>query len=289
MRALTALAFTSPELFQRTKRVFERENIKVTLRLAAVNSEGVSQIPDDLYTYDLLIVDIQSFLDLKDRDRLRHQRRVLRSLRQPAPEVPTIGLTRETAPTSADPHAEYLSDLDGYLSVEHLLSHHFSAKQWEGIVLLAQRKRKEMLADPTRDVGRHDVFICHAGEDKQDVVEPLVKALEEFDISCWYDKNEIRWGDRIVEKVNTGLKNARYVLVVLSKDSIHKSWPKTELESAIQSEITGGKKRILPLIVGDERTKQTILNEIPLIRNKRYLMWSGDAKSIAGELFNLLC
>ena len=52
------------------------------------------------------------------------------------------------------------------------------------------------------NLDQKDIFICHASEDKQSVVRPLVKAFDEADISYWYDQAEIIWGDSITEKVN---------------------------------------------------------------------------------------
>ena len=51
-----------------------------------------------------------------------------------------------------------------------------------------------------------DVFICHASEDKSDIIKPLITAFKRESISYWYDKEEIKWGDSIIEKVNDGLK-----------------------------------------------------------------------------------
>jgi len=33
-----------------------------------------------------------------------------------------------------------------------------------------------------------DIFICHASEDKADVVRPLVNLLLQNGISCWFDE-----------------------------------------------------------------------------------------------------
>jgi hypothetical protein len=51
-----------------------------------------------------------------------------------------------------------------------------------------------------------DIFVCHASEDKQDVVRPLVEVFTAAGVSCWYDEAEIQWGDSITQKVNEGLK-----------------------------------------------------------------------------------
>jgi len=55
-----------------------------------------------------------------------------------------------------------------------------------------------------------DIFICHASEDKQAIVRPLVAAFKAQKISCWVDEAEIRWGDSITQKVNEGLAQSRY-------------------------------------------------------------------------------
>ena len=59
-----------------------------------------------------------------------------------------------------------------------------------------------------------DIFICHAGEDKDAVVRPMVEAFTQAGISCWYDEAEIQWGDSVTQKVNEGLSSSRYVVVV---------------------------------------------------------------------------
>ena len=48
------------------------------------------------------------------------------------------------------------------------------------------------------------IFICHASEDKDEIVCPMVEALSQAGISCWYDEAQIGWGDSITKKVNEG-------------------------------------------------------------------------------------
>src|SRR5207237_3845146 len=42
-----------------------------------------------------------------------------------------------------------------------------------------------------------DVFVCHAGEDKDSVVRPLALALQEQGLAVWYDEFELRIGDSL--------------------------------------------------------------------------------------------
>ncbi len=91
-----------------------------------------------------------------------------------------------------------------------------------------------------------DVFISHANEDKQEVVEPLSQELQNRGLKVWYDKWVLKIGDRLLEKIDEGLSRSRYGIVVLSPHFLDKQWPKNELEGLMQKEIDG-KKVILPV------------------------------------------
>ena len=129
-----------------------------------------------------------------------------------------------------------------------------------------------------------DVFICHASEDKADVVRPLYNDLQAEGITCWVDEGEILWADSITQKVNEGLKISRYVIVVLSTSFIGKNWAKRELYAALNLEASSGEIKVLPLLVGDKTIRESIVNEFPLLNDKRYLTWEGQPKPIVDAL-----
>ncbi|RLA98671.1 MAG: hypothetical protein DRG59_08660 [Deltaproteobacteria bacterium] len=131
---------------------------------------------------------------------------------------------------------------------------------------------------------KKDVFICHANEDKADVVRPLVLAFEEADISSWCDEAEIIWGDSITQKVNEGLRISRYVIVVLSDSFLEKNWPQRELNSALHLEASTGEVRVLPLLAGTRKTKKHILNAYPILNDKFYLIWDGNPQTVVDHL-----
>lgn len=131
-----------------------------------------------------------------------------------------------------------------------------------------------------------DVFISHASEDKESIVEPLVQVLKENGISCWYDDNDIGWGDSLSDSINNGLKKSQYVLVVLSEAFITKGWAKAELNAMLSMEFSNGQKKVLPLIVGDE---QTCINELPLLGDKKYIVWGvANLSTIVNEVKKVL-
>ncbi|MCB2160680.1 toll/interleukin-1 receptor domain-containing protein [bacterium] len=125
-----------------------------------------------------------------------------------------------------------------------------------------------------------DVFFCHASEDKQNIVIPLVEALKNRGVKCWVDQGEIKWGDSITQKVNDGLKISQYIIVVLSESFLGKPWPERELYAALNTEASLGEVKVLPLLVGDKQVRDRILTQYPLLNDKMYLPWEGKAEPI---------
>jgi hypothetical protein len=142
-------------------------------------------------------------------------------------------------------------------------------------------KRPEVATQPRLRSGenlnstphRRSVFICHASEDKLTVVEPLIGSLASHEISYWYDRAEIKWGDSLTGKVNEGLSISEYVLVVLSMAFVDKHWPKVELESALNIEASTGRVVVLPLLVGSVNERAKILQRFPILNHKLYVPW----------------
>ena len=93
---------------------------------------------------------------------------------------------------------------------------------------------------------RWDVFISHASEDKNDFVRPLAAELEKSGLATWFDETTLTVGDRLRAKIDEGLSQSRYGVVILSKHFFAKNWPQNELEGLMAREISGNKV-ILPV------------------------------------------
>jgi len=92
----------------------------------------------------------------------------------------------------------------------------------------------------------YDLFISYASEDESDIVNPLVKLLEEIGLRVWYDKTYVKVGDSLRRSIDNGLINSRFGVVIISPNFIKKSWTLYELDSLVAREITAGKV-ILPI------------------------------------------
>lgn len=92
------------------------------------------------------------------------------------------------------------------------------------------------------------LFMCHASEDKP-FVERLIPRLNVVGLHIWYDKYEILVGESIVERINEGLKDAEYLVTILSPRSIHKPWVMREMSSSLMRQLSNKDVTILPVLL----------------------------------------
>jgi hypothetical protein len=95
------------------------------------------------------------------------------------------------------------------------------------------------------------VFISHASEDKARFVVEFARRLRESGVDAWLDQWEMKAGDSLVDKIfEEGLKDARAVVVVLSKISVQKPWVREELNASVVNRISRG-TRLIPVVIDD--------------------------------------
>ena len=110
-----------------------------------------------------------------------------------------------------------------------------------------------------------DVFISHTSEDKEDVVRPLATALRDAGLSVWYDEFELRIGDSLRRKIDKGLANSRFGVVVLSRAFFGRGWPEYELDGLVTRTVAG-KQVLLP--VWHTVTKREVMDYSPSLADR---------------------
>lgn len=100
---------------------------------------------------------------------------------------------------------------------------------------------------PPPDAKPYDVFICHAHDDKDEVVRPLAHSLREQNLAVWYDEFELRIGANLRRKIDEGLVRSRFGVVVLSPAFFKQGWKQYELDGLVTKEVAGGEQIILPV------------------------------------------
>lgn len=91
-----------------------------------------------------------------------------------------------------------------------------------------------------------DVFVSYASEDRDNVAQPLAEALIKNGLRVWYDQFELKMGDGLRRKLDEGLTQSTYGIVILSPSFFSKHFTNLELDGLAQREVNG-KKVILPI------------------------------------------
>jgi len=133
----------------------------------------------------------------------------------------------------------------------------------------------------------YDVFISHASEDKDEVVRPLAHALRSDGLKVWYDEFELKIGDSLRRKIDKGLANSKFGIVVLSKDFIKKGWTNYELDGIITKAVSG-EQVILP--IWHNITKKEVIDFSPSLVDKLARNTSSyTIEEIAKEIAEVIC
>lgn len=106
------------------------------------------------------------------------------------------------------------------------------------------------------------IFVSHSSKDKE-FVRRLAVDLHELGYEPWLDEWEIKVGECIVTKVEHGIEQANYVVVILSPNSVISNWVEREWKAKYWDEIERDEILVLPVLIED--------CEIPsLIKTKKY-------------------
>jgi hypothetical protein len=111
-----------------------------------------------------------------------------------------------------------------------------------------------------RSIGK--VFISHSSKDKV-FTDRLASDLAAHEIPVWYDKLDVKIGDSVPGKINVGISEAKYFLIVLSPDSVDSLWVREELNAALMRQITSDGTFLIPILLQDCEIP-------PLLAHRRY-------------------
>lgn len=130
-----------------------------------------------------------------------------------------------------------------------------------------------------------DVFISHASEDKKKVALPLSKSLEKAGIKVWLDFNELTIGDSLREKIDEGLAQSHFGIIIVSEEFLSKEWPKKELNGLFALE-EGNQKVILPLWYNVD--KKLIAGYSPILADRLASNWKDGLDQITNTISSVI-
>jgi hypothetical protein len=95
------------------------------------------------------------------------------------------------------------------------------------------------------------VFISYSSKD-HDFVLLLADKLRKDLIDVWIADWELKAGDSIVEKINQGIEESSFLIIIFSEHSIKSDWVLRELNSALMRQLTKKDIKILPILLEAE-------------------------------------
>jgi hypothetical protein len=137
------------------------------------------------------------------------------------------------------------------------------------------------------------VFISHSSDDKESIVEPLVRDLEDCYINVWIDKRKIFPGDNLRKSIfRDGLDKADVALIFFTENSLKSSWVDREIKHVLKDETNKGNNYDLKKIISifdSEKTYQQINNRYPeLTDDLLHLMPNDYSKIDLGQLVSAI-
>jgi TIR domain len=130
-----------------------------------------------------------------------------------------------------------------------------------------------------------DVFISHASEDKELVAQPLADILTGSGLHVWLDKNELKLGDSLRTKIDQGLAESRFGVVILSQAFFAKDWPQRELNGLAALE-SPQRKVILP--IWHDVDQHVVAKYSPLLADKLAASTDRGLGAVASEVLKVV-
>jgi hypothetical protein len=125
----------------------------------------------------------------------------------------------------------------------------------------------------------------------------LAEDLKRSGLDIWLDEWEIQVGDRITQKIEEGLNKANYLAVWLTRAGVESGWVQREWQSQYATEISSGRKIILPLLaeecniprlLGDVRFADFRTNYYEGVRNLLKVVGLQNWRNILDIEFSLI-
>jgi GTPase SAR1 family protein len=92
------------------------------------------------------------------------------------------------------------------------------------------------------------VFLSHSSKDKE-FVRKLGADLKKLGHYIWFDEWEIKVGDCIVQKVEQGINDSDYIIIVLTPEAVESGWVEREWKVAFGKEVEKKRVIVLPVLL----------------------------------------
>ncbi|MEQ9316455.1 MAG: COR domain-containing protein, partial [Henriciella sp.] len=96
-----------------------------------------------------------------------------------------------------------------------------------------------------------DVFVSYSNRDTE-TVQKVVRDIRDRGLTVWWDSDEIKIGDSIMQTIESGLRKIRFLLPCISRHQVESGWCRVEYTSVFNRVVRGtSAQKITPLIIDD--------------------------------------
>lgn len=137
------------------------------------------------------------------------------------------------------------------------------------------------------------VFVSHSSEDKESLIEPIVRDLEDCYINVWLDKRKIVPGDNLRKSIfREGLDKADVALIFFTAQSLKSSWVDREIKHVLREESKKGNNfdlnKIISIFDSQETYKEISERYSELTDDFLHLMPESYDKVQLGQLISAI-
>jgi len=148
-----------------------------------------------------------------------------------------------------------------------------------------KRKRKIEVADYVVEVDLSDpekvsqeiisildkpqVFIAYSSNDKE-FAEEIAESLQKRGLRIWIDIQQIKPGDKLIQKIKEGLRKSGFFLAIVSESAIKSPMTEKEFKMAVVRERDGKWPRVIPVKIDDVDMPEYLRDKVYLDIRKGY-------------------
>jgi hypothetical protein len=121
------------------------------------------------------------------------------------------------------------------------------------------------------DSKNRTVFISYSREDSK-FVDALAEKLKADDISVWSDRDLVA-GSNWRDEIASAMQDAKFVIFVVSQNSMKSSWQNMEIGMALQRQHESRDQFIIPVLLGSSGERP----EVPGFLRDRMMIDAGEA------------
>jgi hypothetical protein len=125
-----------------------------------------------------------------------------------------------------------------------------------------------------------NIFISHRGIDSV-LAERLANNLRNAGHDVWLDVWKIEVGTSIVDRINSGLRDASHLILCYSSEGVEAPWISREWQSTLARLLNGHAVKILPVLLTGHQAP-AMLADIAYIDLREN--WDGGIRRLLGAL-----